>query len=609
MADIAFAPLALVPEGWQVLVKIRRFALAVDRAHGAYGAGWEVRGGIAVLVVSHGVGPRDVLAALCGAREKFADALGVAAGFVANLKTGEFCVFRDLFGVIPVMSARVGADCVWTTSPGFYARVGAEKALDRAWFYRFLTRAGTASRGDMRLDCARVYPGEAQFYVKDDAGAFVDGVCRQLECGDRPAPEKGADGLERPDLGAFKCQSEIYWRRCRYEPCEASEATLVSKFRGLFLDAVSRVPGGDPCFTLSGGLDSSGILSAWLRCHVAPHADAVSLVSRRYPSCDESRELDILESRFPLRLLRVEMDGTPLLEDFEIYRTGCGYGPMVAPGIELMLAAYHGVEKRWGARTIVTGYGGNWLVRARREAVWRALAAHGDWRALAGEARALDILSARRMIRRMAGQWKGGALRRIWRGIRARWGRNSAYGIAWRNGAPSWINPQIFWQYPVFPQDDACGLSHGAERAWLPLSEHWEWTMRALDVVARVTPHRFCDPLLDRALYDFCATVPPRLMLKNGDARHLYKRMLQPFLPPEIIVHPKVQHFDDCIMDGLRRKDALVRGIISSIPADFVSHGAFEAAWHAFVQSPHDWDLGALWRAVALGIWGLGFNS
>ena len=46
-------------------------------------------------------------------------------------------------------------------------------------------------------------------------------------------------------------------------------------------------------------------------------------------------------------------------------------------------------------------------------------------------------------------------------------------------------------------------------------------------------------PLLDHEFAEWCATLPPRLKLRGGSGKHIFKRALEPYVPRDVLYRPK----------------------------------------------------------------------
>lgn len=341
-----------------------------------------------------------------------------------------------------------------------------------------------------------------------------------------------------------------YWTCRKYQVMDASYQDVVHGLYDHLMDAASRIPGKKLCFTLSGGLDSTGVAAAWCRIHPGHTIDTCSLVSHCHRTCDESEEMDILGKAFPMRQIRVNMDGFTALSHPELY-WGCrAYGPLCSPGMEAFLECYGQVEKQYGRRMIITGGGGNYIVNIRPETLYRYLFTHlksGHVRSsILSELRAISLNGFRKLLGRKLGNFGSGELKRLYHGVF----RNRRSELEF-NDVGKWLNPLFAAQFPGDLTDIISEMTNSEERAWIPQSWMWEERMRALDWLARQTNHSFYDALLDPILYDYCAQIPPQIMLSRGEYRRCYKDALRSLLPVEIIHHPKVQVFDDSIHDGL----------------------------------------------------------
>ncbi len=519
----------------------------------------------------------------------FLEHIGVSTGLIWNKKSGEFCLFRDPFGFIPLYviqfpEAKNRANRLFTTSPDLYRNIVCNRTINDAWFDRFIECRHGDSCDDVYVDTQRIRPGEVYFQTKNDKDAFFESL-------------RGNPCLKSCE---WTCSTSSIWTHRYDEVLDLSYQEAVKKLREQLIDAASRIPCSEPCFTLSGGLDSSGILAAWCESHEGVF-DAVSLVSRRFESCDESKELDVLEKRFPIRLHRIVMDDAWPLCEPELYQNTIGIGPVCSPGIESNLVAYRGIEKVLGSRMLITGYGGNFIVKARMEAVFRDLLERRALMELFEELK--NCSQSRRFARRVLGNIAQGKIRASWRKLK---NKRDELNL---EKPRTWLNNRMKAQFSEEMYDRVFGMTHLEERSWTPLSWGWEYAVRAMDSASRLTGHRFYDPLHDLSLCDFCAKLPPRYFLKNGEYRPVYRDALSSLLPDEITYHPKVQSFDELMIEGLcRRARSLIETAIAGKKSGyFFDISRLEEAFERYCSEsltgePSD-SMFYLWRSLTTSLW------
>ena len=130
-----------------------------------------------------------------------------------------------------------------------------------------------------------------------------------------------------------------------------------------------------------------------------------------------------------------------------------------------------------------------------------------------------------------------------------------------------------------------------------------------MDMLARLCPHRFYDPLFDTELYDFCACIPPQYFLNCGEYRPIYKEALKPLLPDEIVHHPKCQSFDMLIHDGLSKyarpliEDVIRRGYWGEVLDKNGLLKAYEQYCLDAAEDEPGYEMTPLWRSISLLLW------
>lgn len=519
---------------------------------------------------------------------EFLDEVPQASGLIWHMTTGEWIVFRDVFGFTPIMGCVSKEDhsalISVTTDPLAQAKLTSGYAFNRAWFYRFLTMQDAFGNEDVYRLTSRIVPGETRFSHFGD----IDSCIRRM-----------LSGAPHEKKTAYQTTSTQYWDRRRYTLLAADEAELAEGLRHHWIAAVDRIPDEHPYFTLSGGLDSTGILAAYSRHHAPDNGgfEAYSLISKRYPRCDESAQLDVLEKAFPLRLRRDCMDEALALSEPEICHAFRAYGPIGAPGMEAMLYSPRKIRAISGVRTIITGNGGNLLVKVRLEALMRDRLAAGDVSGLVQEIMHMSRGAQRYLLRRVAGNVFGGRLHAHGR-------RKQALPL---DEPESYLHPMVLMQYPEALTDPFFFCSHREERSQIMQSYDWEYWVRYLDIKARLCGMKFYAPLFDPALYDYCAQIPPRAFLKNGNYRALYKKALSAWLPAAIIEHPKVQNFNDNIVPGMTQfAAATVRRAISRLSgfgASMLDKQQLLSSYERFCARPQPRFILPMWRAISLCLW------
>lgn len=585
MADFCFAASAVLPEeigcsGGKIL--------SVSRGETPQPINICQEGHVIFVVLSQTENVISLKRAMQRRGAAFLDDVPQAAGFIWHLITGEWIVFRDVFGFTPIMGCLSRDDhrtlMSITTDPLAQAKLTSGYAFNRAWFYRFLTMQDDFGDEDIYQSTSRIVPGETRFHCFGDPASCI----RRMLSG--TAPEKTA---------LPQTISNQYWARRRYVRLEAGEEELAEGLRQQLIAAADRIPDEHPYFTLSGGLDSTGILAAYSRHHAPDKGgfEAYSLISKRYPRCDESAQLDVLETAFPLRLRRDCMDESYALSEPGICSAFRAYGPIGAPGMDAMLYSPRKIREIGGVRTIITGNGGNLLVKVRLEALMRDRLEAGDFSGFIQECMHMSRGARRYLSRRIAGNLFGGRLHACCRSKQA----------SPQNQPESYFHPMLATQFPEALTDPFFFCSHREERARIMQSYDWEYWVRYLDTKARLCGMKFYDPLFDPALYDYCAQIPPRAFLKNGTYRALYKKALSAWLPAAIIDHPKVQNFNDNIVPGMTQFAAPVvrRAIdqLSGFGASVLDKQRLLSAYEAFCARPHPHDILPMWRAISLCLW------
>lgn len=542
-----------------------------------------------LVILAQDPAPKRVLAAIRSHAMHFIDAIGVCSGALFHTQTGEIVAFRDVFGWIPLLVTQSGSKsfCL-TSSPWVHESLHEKSPIDARWISDFIaSREYYSNTGkDSRFvferrepwkDAFRLLPGEARYFGHRSLRAFLSEF-------------SGKSEIDAPTDEAHEC--DVYWRRRHYSPCALSFEDAAVALAEAHRRAVATIPNENPVFAISGGLDSTGITAAHIKLHGLTRqnpASAFSLVSSRHRSCDESHELDILERELPIKIRRFDMDETPSISDLELVRRFAGYGPLCAPALEINLHAYRRVAPEPATTTIIFGYGGNYLVKARPEAVLRDLIQRREW------------VGAADVFMRCKKATKSYLFKRFVAYYLAKWAKLEIIQrrASMRGGA---LNRAFREKYPQAIFDEVYPLTQVEERAQLYLSRDWEVFVRAIDAVARAARQFFYDPLFSPELYDFCSQMPPQFFFDGRVSRALYKAALSPLLPPGILHHPKVQSFDANVDDVLARNLSRSR-LRSWMDEDFTDLEGILAFEERFRQDPASVIAIDYWRVCAVRMW------
>lgn len=570
-------------------------------------------GCVLALLGTHGsCQAQEILDGLC---KRGISALAMTTGLVAGValfeKTGEFCVFRDKMGMIPIILrlANDGTLLTMTTDPLLQKQLNADAPMSRAWLGNFLRGIDGDDRDDVYEGSQRLRAGECLVLKDKPETAF--------------ASLKGKTKTNTHLKPAIPCFS-YYWDGAAGPDIDGDRQQILDTLRSALCKAVEMIPDdGQNLFTISGGLDSSGIVGMMAahrhKISDAP-IDAISLVSVAYPECDESAQLDILEAYLPIALHRVVMDGAYTLSEPEAYRGYGAYGPLVAPGIERSLCLRRKAREVYGFRRLITGYGGNFIVKVRREALWRDLVermailkgpkAFNNARLdFTEELRHLENHPIKTEISRFLANVHRGIIPKLAPKLGKFCDSKRLSFLTPKSQYSPWLNKIFAAQYPAESHDPIYALSHREERRRIPRSWEWEMSTRALDTVVRLTQMPIYDPLLDPELYNVSSRIPPRYFLENGRYRPLYIEALQDYLPKAILEHRKSIFFDGIVHDGLKTKSVeIVENAIEALSSNPELNGILDApellkAYRLYrEQSELPFGFAHFWRAVALAL-------
>lgn len=321
--------------------------------------------------------------------------------------------------------------------------------------------------------------------------------------------------------------------------------------RDLLDNAVrKRLPGArPPAFTVTGGLDSSGVVATAARLLGDVPLDtytavpAESAAAPRSPTfyADERLSVGELASRYPnLRphfcpssdLAGFERDPTPLF---------------VAGGRSMITTSHLGwfdplyqAIKGSGHSRVIVGTMGNFTLSFDEGLIFADMLSRGQF---------LSFLRLFPQVARYRGRRArdhlmpiiGRALpkvRRVWRHLRGSGAKD------WKSWAA--IRPDLVEQI------DLEGLAHRWGEEGITLGNpdsrvqrahflHSRWT-RQVETLTSLRAYYgldLIDPLADRALAEFCLAIPPEQYVIDGRPRSLARRVLADRLPPRLIDEPR----------------------------------------------------------------------
>ena len=326
-----------------------------------------------------------------------------------------------------------------------------------------------------------------------------------------------------------------YWD-VRFAPDHRSgEADLVAQLRALLeesvrLHRVSDVPVGA---FLSGGIDSSSVVAMLARQSTRPVR--TFSIGFREAGFDETRYARIVARRFGTdhRELVVDPDITGMVDDLAWHLDEPFGDPSAIPTYLVSKLAAEDVT------VVLSGDGGDELfagydryVVERRERRWQSVAAplRGVLRTVA--AAMPEGARGRNFLRHYS---LAGAQRYL---DAAACFRQDERGRLLHADAAAAVRDDEAWR-------EAAALLTSADDHWLSALQYFDLKRYLpLDILTKVDRMSMAHsiearvPLLDHALVEFAATLPPGLKL-NGTTKYIFKQALRGILPDEVIDRPK----------------------------------------------------------------------
>lgn len=392
------------------------------------------------------------------------------------------------------------------------------------------------------------------------------------------------------------------------------------EFRELFTRAVATRLKDEPAAgaMLSGGLDSSSICSVarGLTGESQP-LPTFSLTFEPGSSMDERRHVEAVLAAGGLEGNPVEVgDYAPFGEMAVVVAEQ--EGPFLAPGLTLTRRLFHAARRR-GVRVLLDGHGGDEVVshgygRLHQLAAERRLVSL--WKECRGASAIFGAgtseLFAHLWLSHAAGPRTRGLAARGRRFLRAR-SPADAEARDWRelvdphlSGRTSLV--ERYRRSGVRPRDVVCDETR---------SHRWNLTNglvpHGLEVLDRAAARAGVEPrypFLDRALVEFCLSVPPEDKLSGGWSRLVLRRAMQDILPSQVQWRRDKIDFRQSLAAGMARHH---RGSIdkmlgreAGLIAGYVNVAGVRAAFGRVAADPAAAgmeDLQHVWRAAVLSTW------
>lgn len=405
---------------------------------------------------------------------------------------------------------------------------------------------------DEVLVLARDVPGSRPLYVCQSEGTLcfsTEPIAALETIGLRPHPDEDVlAGYVRmcppEDRTPFRCLNRVrpasllriktgdhgiavleesYWRSSERVSVHSpsGEAPAAELRRRLHVAVRRSLPRGRVAATLSGGLDSTSVLSIAAKIRSASGCEAPEALSLRFPtsrSCDEGRFIADACRHLGIPRTDVEIEGTLHLRDLlHAYS-------MVEVPVFINMSFFEKVAeaaRSLAAPVVLTGHGGDHL--------------------LDGDPGCLDDLARQR---RYADAF--GVAMDLWRE-----GTCSAYGIARVIGGRRvrrWLGRVARSGQPERQDARAEGASAGRERTGILAALETERRMSYFDGCAQLGEAmgvEFRDPLFDLDVVDFVLGLRPGVLMSGGLYRGLLREAMDGLLPTSIIYRTSKAEFTE----------------------------------------------------------------
>jgi asparagine synthase (glutamine-hydrolysing) len=332
-----------------------------------------------------------------------------------------------------------------------------------------------------------------------------------------------------------------------------SRDELFEELRGLFRTSVERRSRSrHPVIVhVSGGLDSSSIAMAADELARNGRAPALVGASAMFPSlaCDESPFIASVESAIAFPLERwdgTQSDPIDLLDP-------APEGPDTRMASTEGTAGDLDIAARHGARTILSGFGGDDLMMAT--GFTRDLLVQRRWRGAWASLRAEGATTGAALLRlrRIAAQFLPAGVRRV----RAR-------AVA---RVPEWLSPRVRGLARDILSDDGPRAALGTQvrrNAWARINApHARRNVGAMQdrALARGVEYRY--PFYDRELVGFVLSLPSKCLPGPVPYARIHREGFRPMLPPAITDRNSKAEMTPALMNRVMRALPLIQTLFS----------------------------------------------
>lgn len=323
---------------------------------------------------------------------------------------------------------------------------------------------------------------------------------------------------------------------------------------------------------LSGGLDSSGILAAFVAEARGASAKEISAFTWDFAGSDDRRYVDALADAFGIAPLRMAPAQAPPFAEPALLPRGLPYGLVSGP----MDAAANAIAAAAGVDALLTGAGGDEILTGPLQAMALAFPAH-PWRTLAHATRLQLPWDTSRRSR-----ISDFILRPLLRPLLPSRLRERA----WLRREEAWVS----WAGPEARRHRAAVATIQATRRTLPRSPE-ERLQRLTDLTAwdRFGDLRTqleaqggavrIDPLLDAEFVQLLVSLPPMLLQDGALHRGLWRRVLRGRVPALVSERRTKNSFEVAFGEAHPFDSPWFQAFID-VPRELVARGVVDpAAW------------------------------
>lgn len=385
---------------------------------------------------------------------------------------------RDPFGFVPLRFVRKENQWIIFTGPEIPLK---KLPVDHHRLLRFITQIPDRGENDFFIGVKRILPGHTVHFSATTYSTFR---------------------YYKPDTTPLNENIEI----------------LSQKFKeGLF----SAIPPSD-AIALSGGLDSSSMLP------VLPNINSYTMVSQRFPSANESKEVTELSAFFGIKNTLFNIDSNVIWKSPEDFSDPnyAGYGPIFHPPVFGERDFFQSIADQ-STGPILTGIGGDNILNVSLNLVARSYLKKGNLRTILKLRKKFPSTVYRQLLTTPIHRIESVLPQKVANML-----------VPHRR-----ISKREFPWIPHLPSFELTPVNWGTARRDRILTWSWERVTRLLDSHGRSIDRAIVSPWMSSKVWNLLLRVSPEILFHQFRNKGFLRYAMQDILPENIRLAGKSKHF------------------------------------------------------------------